>query len=574
MLVLGLCWAAGTANADESSQKHPLQPAITTSPRATLKSFLETCHEAYEVVRQRGMRRDSLSEGERNSYRIRIYGCLDLSEVPPTLKANQADETVAYLKEVLDRLELPPESEWPGEAEVDSKKIDRWIIPHTEITIARVQDGPQQGTFQFSPDTVERAAEFYERVRHLPYQDRPTVTPSLLKFFIAEPGALLPRSWIASLPEWAHERPGGQAVWQWVGFALSLLVSILLLGLVCFLGIRETQRRGAGEVHLFRYIFSLAIPLIAMLIPVWANSFIENQLRISGDVLVGVTYLLDLVFLFALVIVVWGASNRLAAIVIATPWIQTRGLDAQIVRLAFRMLGIAGAIVVILDGGQRIGIPLTTLLAGAGVSGLALALAAQDTLKNVLGSIMIALDKPYRIGERIVVQGYDGFVEEVGLRSTKIRLLTGHLTTIPNEEMARRDIENVSRRPYIRRVADIPIPLETPPELIERAVQIVREILSAQENLTPDRLPQVRFNEINRDSFNIRFFVWYSPPDYWEYLAFCEAVNQRIVEAFDKEGIPFAPPTTATYLTQNDDRPLNFQMLATEPLSEPQTPQK
>jgi MscS family membrane protein len=66
---------------------------------------------------------------------------------------------------------------------------------------------------------------------------------------------------------------------------------------------------------------------------------------------------------------------------------------------------------------------------------------------------------PYRIGERIVVKGYDGVVEEVGLRSTKIRMLTGHLTTIPNEEMARCDIENIGRRPSIRRVSDIPVPL-------------------------------------------------------------------------------------------------------------------
>jgi MscS family membrane protein len=181
------------------------------------------------------------------------------------------------------------------------------------------------------------------------------------------------------------------------------------------------------------YLLTLGFPVVAMLIPLFASHFVKDQLQISGDVLIGVTYFLNVVFLFALVMVVLGAVNRLAAVVISTPWIKPRGMDAQIVKLTCRVLGIAAAIVILLEGGQQIGIPLTTLVAGAGVSGLALALAAQDMLKNVFGSIMISLDKPYRVGERIVVKDYDGAVEEVGLRSTKIRMLTGHQTTIPNE---------------------------------------------------------------------------------------------------------------------------------------------
>ena len=197
-------------------------------------------------------------------------------------------------------------------------------------------------------------------------------------------------------------------------------------------------------------------------------------------------------------------------------------------------------------------------MAGAGVGGLALALAAQDMLKNVFGSIMISLDKPYRIGERILVKGYDGVVEEVGLRSTKIRMLTGHQTTIPNEEMARSDIENVGRRPHIRRISDIPVPLDTPHEKVDQAVKLVRGILENHEGMHADFPPRVFFNDFNRDSFNIRMIVWYHPAKYWDYLAFCQDVNQRIVEAFDANGIRFAPPTTATYLAQEEDRTLHF----------------
>ena len=95
---------------------------------------------------------------------------------------------------------------------------------------------------------------------------------------------------------------------------------------------------------------------------------------------------------------------------------------------------IVAAVIVFLEGGKYLGIPLTTLLASAGVGGVAVALAAQDSLKNFFGTMMIILDKPYRLDERIVIKGYDGFVEEIGLRSTKLRLLNGHQATIPNED--------------------------------------------------------------------------------------------------------------------------------------------
>ena len=101
------------------------------------------------------------------------------------------------------------------------------------------------------------------------------------------------------------------------------------------------------------------------------------------------------------------------------------------IRIVTKLAGLAGILVILLEGGQFLGIPITTLLAGAGVGGLAVALAAQDTVKALFGTITLMADKPFRVGERIVFQNYDGVVEEIGLRSTRIRLLTGHQATIP-----------------------------------------------------------------------------------------------------------------------------------------------
>ena len=206
------------------------------------------------------------------------------------------------------------------------------------------------------------------------------------------------------------------------------------------------------------------------------------------------------------------------------------------------------------------GKPLSALLAGLGIGGIALALAAQDTLKNFFGSFMIMLDKPFSIGQRVTFGGYDGTVEEIGFRSTRVRTLTGHLVTIPNEKVASESVENIGRRPSIRRLANITITYDTPPEKVERALNIIREILDHHEGMRPDFPPRVFFNEFNDTSLNIIMLYWYHPPDWAAYMAFSERVNLQIMRAFEAEGIEFAFPTVTNYLAQDQRRPLQISI--------------
>ncbi len=206
------------------------------------------------------------------------------------------------------------------------------------------------------------------------------------------------------------------------------------------------------------------------------------------------------------------------------------------------------------------GKPLSALLAGLGIGGLALALAAQDTLKNFFGSIMIMLDKPFVVGQRVTSGGIDGTVEDIGFRSTRVRTLTGHLVTIPNEKLATDSVENIGRRPSIRRLANITITYDTSPEKVEKAVSIIREILDNHEGMDPDFPPWVFFNEFNDTSLNIIMIYWYFPPDYKAYLNFTEWVNLEMMRRFEAEGIEFAFPTTTTYLAQDNRRPLNINI--------------
>lgn len=202
--------------------------------------------------------------------------------------------------------------------------------------------------------------------------------------------------------------------------------------------------------------------------------------------------------------------------------------------------------------------PITSIIAGLGIGGLAVALAAQDTIKNFFGSIVLFVDKPFEMGDRIAIDGHDGPVEEVGLRSTKIRTLDGHLVTIPNGELANKTIQNIGKRPYIKRITNLTITYDTPTEKVERALEIVKEILNNHEGMHKDFPPRIYFNEFNSESLNIMVIYWYHPPDYWEFMTFTENFNKEVFRRFNDEGIDFAFPTQTLYLAGDSSRPLTI----------------
>jgi MscS family membrane protein len=230
----------------------------------------------------------------------------------------------------------------------------------------------------------------------------------------------------------------------------------------------------------------------------------------------------------------------------------------QMVRIIARILVIVLGVIYLFQ--TITGKPMTTLLAGLGIGGLAVALAAQDTLKNLFGSFIIMMDKPFIVGDWVNVDGVEGSVEEIGFRSTRIRTFPGHLISIPNERMATVNIDNVQRRPGIRRRTGITITYDTPPDKVQRAVDIIRDILSSREEIHPDYPVRVFFDEFNDASLNILVNYWYRSNDYWEAKAFDEKVNFMILRAFEAEGIEFAFPTTTTYLAHDERRPLTIQV--------------
>lgn len=542
LLLLG--WGS-SAWADVPRAEHPLEPAVTSSPRETFQTFLTSQESMWALVRDEGA-------GERSDegfYKLmeldaRSKRTLDLSGIAPEARRETANDAIVYLYEILMRIELPPLDEIPGDADIeDGFALDRWTLPHTEITVHRVADGPREGEYLFSPETVKRAGEFYERTKQLPYRREPPIA-NVNEFLEVYGGWAIPLAWVDALPGWMRNIVWGQAVWKWV-MLLGAVLALLALVLSAY---RFTRRKGrprsAGQ-----YLSKLAVPGLLLVACVWAFPRLFVDIQLVGDVAKYVNLTATAIAYLSLAWAVWILILAAGEALVSRPRIRAESLDASLIRLTVRLIAIGAAVMLVFQGATAIGIPLVGLVASVSIGGLAIALAAQDTLKSLLGSLMIFIDQPYRVGERIVAGGHDGVVEHIGLRSTRIRQLDGHLTSIPNEKMATMHIENIERRKYIRRKTRLRIATGTPREKVQRALATVRGVLKDHEGMPKDRPPRVYFEEFNSDSLSIVIFYWYEPPDYWAFCAFGERINLEIVKRFAEAGIQLAPPTSRTQIT-------------------------
>ena len=204
---------------------------------------------------------------------------------------------------------------------------------------------------------------------------------------------------------------------------------------------RTVFKDGAGILPKFS---RLLLPLGAMIVIRMVDYFIVDQIGMHGKVYDVIEIFFWMLFLIFVVWSVFDFGRVFAEVIIASPKIDPRGIHASLIKTVSNLIGFAIAASIIFHGLTELGVSLIPVLTGLGVGGLAVALAARPSIENMIGGIMILIDRPYRIGQRIRVKAHDGVVEDIGMLSTKIRSISGHQTTIPNEEMARTDIENMA----------------------------------------------------------------------------------------------------------------------------------
>jgi len=491
----------------------------------------------------RGVPRSSLKgylKAARDGNFERAAKYLDLRYLPDSIDAGRGPQLARQLKIALDKviwfdldvISAVPEGSPDDGLPADRDNIGRIKTPEktVDILMQRVARSDGVNIWKISNQTVAQIPHLYDFYGYGPFEE------SLSKIF---PDAQLL----------------GWQIWQWVLWLFNLVLAFILAYIITWIVNLFVSRKDTAIRRQIKLLFAWPVRfLLWLLLEQVGLSFIGLSMTVRTifrfDPVLPFVMTWTAVRLVDLIIFWWGErlrrSRRDDAIVLLRP-----------ARTAIRVTLIIAVVLFWLD---NIGLKVSTLVAGLGVGGLAVALAAQDTLKNLLGSVMILLDKPYKVGQRIVAKGHEGIVEEIGLRSTRLRLLTGHQTTIPNDEMAKIDIENIGQRPHIRRKTNIGITYDTPPQKIEKAVDIILKILENHEGMDQKFPPRAYFNEYGPYFLNIRVFYWYHPPDYWGYMKFSQWVNLQIAREFQKEGIKFAFPTTTTYLSQADSQPLYINL--------------
>jgi len=351
----------------------------------------------------------------------------------------------------------------------------------------------------------------------------------------------------------------GNAVWR---FALVLLVILvtMALGRIMQYGIesyarRREEKKGVSVVTLFLKCLSKPLYVAIFALGLFVCKlflYFDDQEGIRTAIGTGWIRIAKSVGaialaygLFRLVDVIEYYLNR---------WVAKTAtkMDDMLVPVIRKSLRITIAIIAalfiaetILGAGQ-----IKTILLSAGVGGIAIALAAKDTIANFFGSVTIFADRPFQIDELVKIGEHLGPVEEVGFRSTRIRTLNGHLVTVPNSVIANSMVENIGRRPFIRRTSNITITYDSGQRGAKRAVEIIKEVLAGvpEINTDPERPPRVYFSDFNDWSLNIYMSYWVKPPDYWLYHQVNERVNLEIMKRFEAEKIEFAFPSQTLYV--------------------------
>ena len=207
---------------------------------------------------------------------------------------------------------------------------------------------------------------------------------------------------------------------------------------------------------------------------------------------------------------------------------------------------VAGLIII-----TKLGYNLTGIIAGLGVGGVILTLAAQDTAKNLFGGLMIIMDKPFAVGEWIQTTNFEGIVEDITFRSTRIRTWDNTLANIPNGSLANESIINCSKMEKRKYKLDIKIDLGTPLQTVKRVISKIYFMLINHPNVINDDT-YVKFDEIKEDGINIMILVFTNSIDYGTYLNAKEKINENILEILEHENVKIAYRTTSV-LIKNEE---------------------
>jgi MscS family membrane protein len=279
---------------------------------------------------------------------------------------------------------------------------------------------------------------------------------------------------------------------------------------------------------------------LATVLTYGAERVIDDWINVTGEVLVVVYDTLTLVRygLFA-----WLAATLImqsADMTATARGLDERSPDRHLVRFVARLAALAVISVLIVLVAQELGLPVYSVVTGLGIGGLAVAFAAQQSLGAVFGSIMIVMDRPFRVGDHLYLDGREGVVEDIGFRSTRVRTESGSVLTIPNSEMASATVDNLGQTGRRSVRAEFEIRDDTPPEAIRAFLDRLRAILADSPALVPGD-SDVVLTGFGAAGLAILLECVVDAPDRRARRRAIEALHMRILDAAAELGVAFAP---------------------------------
>ncbi|MCG8307123.1 MAG: mechanosensitive ion channel family protein [Cytophagales bacterium] len=350
-------------------------------------------------------------------------------------------------------------------------------------------------------------------------------------------------------PKMGDAKYFGLHLWQILGILIIIILSVIIHKLFTFIIekiiINLLIKRGHGATAK-KYVAPVAKPLSILIIfpilllltpviqlPIKINSYVMFAFKALWPVFLTIVVyrLVDLIGMY---------MSRLADKTEST-------LDDQLVPMIRKALKIFVIIIGALAILVNLNVDIVPFLTGLSIGGLAFALAAQDTLKNFFGSIMIFLDKPFQIGDWITSGNIDGTVEEVGFRATRIRTFRNSLTYVPNGKIADSTVDNHGLRNYRRFYTHIAITYDTPSDLINIFVEGLREIVEKHPHTRKDNY-HVYLNDMADSSLNVMFYIFFEVPTWGEELRCRHEILIEIIRLAQSLGVNFAFPTTTLHM--------------------------
>ncbi|WP_116130999.1 mechanosensitive ion channel family protein [Tropicimonas sp. IMCC34043] len=523
-------------------------PINRSSPRDTYQSFLAATGRVEEGYADYVADKTTAKVHSLRRQIGRIRRLMDLSALPPSTRVKVGNAAVGYLYDILAR--LPPldpasipgtDTPAPAASRPDGDSAaapSSWTIPGTDIQIAYVATGPHSGNYLFTAESIANFPEYYREV-----SANDVLNPRLYDSFHTEQmnatGPLISEDFVASLPAALKTSYFDTPAWKIlaiIGIIFAVLVIALLWTLRAF-------RRARGEPPLRRYMRHLTVPAMVLVLLQGSKWFVAAQINPAGTFAASELMIATLVWYATVAWLAWLLIHFAVETVILSPRIPNDSYDANLLRLTARIVSFVSVGTILTIGADRVGIPALGLVAGLGVGGFAVALASQSTLENLFGGLSLFADRPFRIGDSILIGGQSATAERIGPRSSRLRARDGTLWTVPNADLARMHIVNYTQRDGCYLDLTLAVKDSSAPETIERLLVQVRALFEASDLIEKkEGWPRIYAVDVLPGQIRVRLQARVQTVDFHVFLAEQERILLSVLGMMRELGIELAAP--------------------------------